>query len=98
LLKNDGSVSILDKNMTDDFYPQRPDELKDVCLYDFVKWYIYTETDCSGNRKYRKLNKPCIPNHRLYDPNKEDEQDDYYYSLLLLFVPFGTESDLLGKH
>ena len=92
------SVNIFDQNMIDDFYPGRPKELEDLCLYDFIKWYVYSGIDSSGCRQYRKLNKPRIPNHKLYDPNKEDQRDDYYYSLLLLFVPFRVESDLLGKH
>ena len=99
LLENDpNSVNIFDSNIIDDFYPARPDELEDVCLYDFVKWYVLSEVDSSGNRKYWKLLKPCLPNHRLYDPTKPDQQEDYYYSLLLLFVPFRCEGDLIGEH
>ena len=92
------SVDIFENNFIDDFYPKRPDELEDVCLYDFVRWYVHSETDCHGNRKYRKLNKPRLPNHKIYDPSKEDQQEDYYYCLLLLFVPFRNEGDLLGVH
>ena len=50
--------------------------------------------DANGKRVYRKLNKPVLPNHRIYDSNKEDHRD-YYYSLLLLFKPFRSESDLV---
>ena len=92
------SVNIFESNIIDDFYPKRPDELEDVCLYDFVRWYAYSETDCHGNRKYRRLNKPRLPNHKIYDPSKEDQREDYYYCLLLLFVPFRNEGDLLGVH
>ena len=98
LENNPDSVNIFDSNIIDDFYPARPDELEDVCLYDFVKWYVLSEVDSSGNRKYRKLLKPRLPNHRLYDPAKPDQQEDYYYSLLLLFVPFRCEGDLIGEH
>ena len=92
------SVDIFENNFIDDFYPKRPDKLEDVCLYDFVKWHVLSETDCHGNRKYRRLNEPRLPNHKLYDPSKEDQQEDYYYCLLLLFVPFSNEGDLLGVH
>ena len=35
-----------------------------------------------------------LPNHKLYNPNKENEKERYYYSLLLFFVPFRNECDL----
>ena len=38
--------------MIDTFYPQRPSELEDVCLYDFVANY---GLDTHGKRQYRKL-------------------------------------------
>ena len=99
LLENDpDSVNIFDSNVIDDFHPAQPDELEDVCLYNFVKWYVLSEVDSSGNKMYRKLLKPRLPNHRLYDSTKPDQQEDYYYSLLLLFVPFRCESDLIGEH
>ena len=84
------SVNIFNSNLIDDFYPARPAELEDVCLYDFT----YNGIDFSGNRSYRKLEKSRLPNHRLYDPTKENERESYYYSLLLLFLPFRDEADL----
>ena len=41
--------------------------------------------------------KPKIVNHRIYDPNKPDECEAHYYSLLLLFVPFINEAVLVGE-
>ena len=49
-----------------------------------------------GRRQYVRVGKPKIPNHRIYDPNKPDEREAYFYSLLLLFVPFTDESQLVG--
>ena len=57
-------------NLLDDFYPKRPEALKNVCLYDFVKFYVKTDTDASGNRQYKKLMKPKIVNHKLFDPKQ----------------------------
>ena len=37
------------------------------------------------------------PNHKIYNPNREKERESYYYSLLLLFVPFRNEEDLIGN-
>ena len=41
------------------------------------------------------LKKPRLRNHKLFDPQKETQREDYFYSLLLLFVPFRDESSLL---
>ena len=46
---------------------------------------------------YRKLNKSVLPNHRVYNPNKENEKENYFYSLLLLFVPSRNEEDLIEE-
>jgi hypothetical protein len=71
--------------------------MEDVCLYDFVADYVKTGVDKDGNTTYRRLTKSVLPNHKLYNPNKEDEKESYYYSLLLLFVPFRNESDLIEE-
>ena len=34
-------------------------------------------------------------NHYVFDPQKNEDREKYYYSLILLFVPFRDESDLL---
>ena len=89
------SEDIFQDNLLDNHYPRRPSDLEGICLYDFVANYDYCGTDSSGKRKYRKLTKPRLPNHKLFDPEREDQRDAYYYSLLLLFVPFRDESTLL---
>ena len=86
---------IFEDNLVDTYYPKRPQELEDVCLYDFVANYEWQGRDDDGNRKYRKLSKPRLPNHKLFDPENEDQREDYYYSLVLLFTPFRDESSLL---
>ena len=72
--------------------------MEEVCLYDFVKDYAKCRANNSGQRKYCRLAKPCLPNHRLFDPNKENQREDYFYSMLLLFVPFRNESTLLAEN
>ena len=91
---NPNSTAILEDNVIDTFYPQRPDDMEDVCLYDFVVNYAKCGIDKDGNVVYRKLNKSVLPNHKSYNPNKENERESYFYSLLLLFVPFRNEEDL----
>ena len=65
-----------------------------VYLFDFIKWYCRGDDDAEGRRQYVRLGKLKIP---IYDPNKPDEREAYFYSLLLLFVPFTDESQLVGK-
>ena len=62
-------------------------------MYDFVANYNWTKRDSKGNPK--KLTKPCLLNHKLLDCNNPDQREDYYYSLVLLFVPFRDESSLV---
>ena len=44
---------------------------------------------------YKRLRKPRLPNHKLFGPESENQREDYYYSLTLLFTPFREESSLL---
>ena len=92
---NPDTEDIYEDSLLDTHYPQRPADLEDVCLYDFVAKYDWQTKDDNGNRKYALLKKPRLPNHKLFDPQKETQREDYFYSLLLLFVPFRDESSLL---
>ena len=87
------STDIFEDNLVDTFYPERPDDMEDVCLYDFVANYVKCGLDKNGKTKYRELNKSVLPNHKLLNPQKEDEKESYFYSLLLLFVPFRNEDE-----
>ena len=95
---NPGSTDILEGSVVDIYYPTRPEELENVCLYDFVKWYAYSGTSDNGTRVYQKLQKPILPNHKLFDPSIENQREDYYYSLMLLFIPFRDESNLTAEN
>ena len=89
------STEIFETNLIDHYYPQRCQDLENVCLHDLVRDYNRDGIDCNGQYTYHKLSKPRLPKHKLYDPNKENQREDYHYSLLLLFVPFRSESDLV---
>ena len=53
---------------------------------------------CVRERERQALQgKSVLPNHKLYNPHKENEKESYYYTLLLLFVPFRTEMDLVKE-
>ena len=42
-----------------------------ICLYDVVANYYWYGRDNAGNRVYRKLTKPQLPNHKLFDPEND---------------------------
>ena len=72
---NPNAEDIYAPSLIDNFYPTRPSELKNVCLYDFVAHYKYDGTDKNGECKYRKLTKPVLPNHKILNPLKEEERE-----------------------
>ena len=37
-------------------------------------------------------------NHKVYDPNNENQRESFFYSMLVLFVPFRDESSLLKEN
>ena len=95
--KNPDSTDIFEENLLDTFYPQRPGKMENVCVYDFVAEYTKSRVDKDGNTVYWKLGKPLLSNHKLYNPSKKDEREKFFYSLLLLFVPFRDEGDLIEE-
>ena len=54
---NPDTEEIFQDNLLDTFYPERPDSLEDVCLYDFVANYDWQGKDSRGKRVYTKLTK-----------------------------------------
>ena len=63
------------RSLIDNFYPTRPKELENVCLCDFFAHYKYDGNDKNGERKYRKLTKLVLPNHKIFNPLKEEERE-----------------------
>ena len=88
---------IFEENLVDTHCPQRPCAMASVCLYDFVALYVFDGRDRNGERQYRRRLTPQLVNHMAFDPEKEDQRESYYYSLVLLFVPFREESCLLEE-
>ena len=77
--RDPASEDIFQDSLLDNHYPRRPSNLEGVCLYDSIANYDYSGTDSNGDRKYRKLRKPRLPNHRLFDPERRPDRS------LLLF-------------
>ena len=46
------SEEIFKENLHNNYYPGRPDDLEDVCLYNFVANYDWYGKDSKGDRKY----------------------------------------------
>ena len=91
---NPETEDILEDKLIDSYYTQRPRDLENICLYDFVANYEQYGKNDNGDRKYSKLTKPRLPNHKLFHPENDNEREDCYYFLLLLFVLFRDESSL----
>ena len=98
------STDIFKKDMLSTYYPERPDNLENMSLKDFAAEYqraYSSEKDKSciklkGDNGYIKSRgkKKALVHHPQFDPYENPEK--YYYSLLLLFVPWRKEADLLG--
>ncbi|XP_044594803.1 uncharacterized protein LOC123272168 [Cotesia glomerata] len=80
LVRNDPeSTEIFCPSLIDDYYPNRPKDLENLCLYNFAKWYDTTKTEPKNNiNEYNIANRP----------------EDYFYSLLLLFQPWRNIDEL----
>jgi hypothetical protein len=106
-----------------DKYCNRPDELNDICLYEFVTEYSInyvkkqededplgdemdvedeTSQNVDQNKYFIKGSSNIIVSKRkklaaLKSPyiNIVEEEDEYYYSLMLLYLPFRNENDIL---
>ena len=85
---NPDTEDVYEDNLLNTYYPQRPESLEDVCLYDLVADYSWNCRDDDRNRKYTKLKKARILNHKLFDPQKENQREDYFYSYYSSF-PLG---------
>ena len=92
---NPNNEDIFEDNLIDNFSHQRLQEVDDVCLCDLVANYDWQGRDRQGRRIYKKLPKPKLRNHKLFHPENENQREDYYYSLVLLFSPFRDGSGLL---
>ena len=92
---NPNSENISEDNVLDTFYPQTPAAFRNVCLYDFVAKFEFQGIDTNGQECTKSLPRPKLPNHKIFHPEKENQRQDYFYSLVLLFSPCRDKSNLL---
>ena len=93
--RNPDSTDVFKENLVDNLYSQRPDDWRTFAS--IVAEYEKCGEDSNGNPIYRECTKHILPNRSVYNPAKENERENYYYSLLLLFVPFRNEADLIEE-
>jgi len=104
------STSIYHNNMLDNYYPNRPDNLEKMCLYDLATNYDYKTTPCNiatGHhdqcltlkQKYGYLHKrkePQLIKTYRYKPFNPEVKEKYFHQMLILFKPWRNEDvDLL---
>ena len=98
------SEDLFHASWVDTYYPNRPMELEDTTLYDFVAWYDLESKEPKSSVNYfhfydrflKKRTRPYLVNHYRYNPNQDAEK--YFYSILLLFKPWRQCDSLLGDH
>ena len=101
------SEEIFMNSFIDTYYPNRPDELEDTSLYDFMSNFDRlplidnVPTGCFKLKNnlgvLRKRGKPYIINHQKHNPKKSDsDAQKYYRSMLMLFSPWRDENELKG--
>lgn len=94
-------------NMIDDYYPNRPDELEDTCLYEISKWYEYERKEPKSKIKFelknnlgwlrKRATKPVVIKMPSFNQKIDAQIELYYRSLLMLFKPWRNEDSLLGN-
>ena len=105
--KLDGeSTDIFCESLIDSHYPNRHNELENLCLYEFAKDYDPVDSELKTIKCYkmregkwfcRKRKNPYLINHWKNNPFTEPE--NYYHTLLLLFKPWRYEtSDFKGEY
>ena len=86
-----------------DRYVARPDELEDMCLANFAAKYSTGSDDASGKNvitlknnigKMRLRQKEVVIRTHRYSEN----DFRYFYSRLLLFLPWRNEDELMGGY
>ena len=54
--RNPNSADIFEASLLDTFYPERPADMEDVCLYDLVADYVKLGVDKNGKSRLAAFN------------------------------------------
>lgn len=102
------SKNIFHTNTIDDYYPNRPIEIEDCCLFEYESKYDYVTKVCAKDHSQCfKLQSNLGFIHRRADlkvlklPHikciDEKSIEKYFHQLLMLFKPWRDEEELLGN-
>jgi len=91
-------------NLIDDYYPNRHEELEDLSLYKLASWFEFKTAKCHDtcyaiNNDYGYLHKrgsPKVLKLPYIKPVDFPSLEKYCYQMLICFVPFRKETDLLN--
>ena len=101
---NPNSSHIYCNNLIDNYYPNRPNQLENMSLYEFASKYDFKSTPCILNDNHANCiklemsfgymhyrNKIAVLKIPFIKPNCYMNQEKYFYQLLLLFKPWRNE-------
>lgn len=100
---DDESSDIFYESFIDDDYPNRPEQLEHVCLFEFATWYdIHKDSPKRNDIEYYKMKtgkkfawkrkNMYLLSH--YEYKVETNPEAFYYTLLLLFQPWRDTTEL----
>jgi hypothetical protein len=107
---NGESDNIFCPNMIDNYYPNRPESLKEICLYDFVSWYDFKTKTCDKALKshsdckilksglgfiHKRKNFQVVRVPKIIVNNRAT-REQYYHNILMMFQPWTDEEQLLN--
>ncbi len=107
----EGSKDIWNGDWISTWYPNRPDSLKDMSLYEFAKSYDRASNSMVNQMKdksklvYLKNGQGCMKPRSLLHPiivygptiDPYARPEEFYYSYLLLHKPWVNEDDIKGE-
>lgn len=100
--KDAESTTKYEANYLDDYYPNRPDCLEELCYYEFRRQYDKCKNPVrqlrfrNSKEGVKLRSDPWFISHPIF--KKPEDVEKYQYSLLLLFKPFRSESELLDEN
>lgn len=98
----DENENIYHTNLIDDYYPNRPDELEQINLFDFDSYYDFKKSCCpndhldcitlKNNLGYmHKRSKPKVIKTPRIKPIDFETTEKYFHQLIILFKPWRNE-------
>ena len=106
--KDPNSNKFVLNNMIDSYYPARPDNLENMCLYDFASNYVHNYKIKKSNKLdtyelkknlgfITKRTKPVFLSTPTFSPNNIN-REKYFHQIIILFKPWRNENDDLLLH